>query len=181
METNFTPFPVINTARTCLRRFTHADVTAFYQLRSNPVMSKYIARQPYENEEVARKFIHNINGSIDNNEVLYWVLTLQGSNMLIGTLCLWNISTEHHRAEVGYEIHPHYQGQGLIHEALSAVIDYAFKTIGLHSLEAWVHPENTASQKVLMRCNFVREALFKENVFFDGKYVDTAIYSLLAP
>jgi ribosomal-protein-alanine N-acetyltransferase len=49
----------------------------------------------------------------------------------------------------------------------------------LHSVEADVNPANQPSIKLLERNNFVREAYFKENYFYDGKFLDSAIYTLL--
>jgi ribosomal-protein-alanine N-acetyltransferase len=49
----------------------------------------------------------------------------------------------------------------------------------LHSIEAIVNPDNKASIKLLERNSFTREAYFKENYFYDGKFLDSAVYSLL--
>jgi ribosomal-protein-alanine N-acetyltransferase len=49
----------------------------------------------------------------------------------------------------------------------------------LHSVEANINPANIASIKILEKFNFRREAYYKENFYFDGKFVDSAIYSLL--
>jgi ribosomal-protein-alanine N-acetyltransferase len=64
-------------------------------------------------------------------------------------------------------------------EALLKVINYGFKVINLHSIEANVNPGNAASIKLLEKNKFVREAYFKENYFYNGKFLDTVIYSLL--
>ncbi len=66
-------------------------------------------------------------------------------------------------------------------EALTAVLEYGFRTIGLHSVEANVDKENLASIRLLERNNFTREAHFKENYYFNGRFIDSVIYSLLAP
>jgi ribosomal-protein-alanine N-acetyltransferase len=60
-----------------------------------------------------------------------------------------------------------------------AVMEYGFGTMKLHSLEANVNPDNKASIKLLERNNFIKEAHFKENYFYDERYLDSAIYSLL--
>ena len=65
-------------------------------------------------------------------------------------------------------------------EAFNKVLEFGFNSMNLHSIEANVNPENKASIKLLERNNFIREAYFRENYFFDGKFLDTAIYSLLA-
>jgi RimJ/RimL family protein N-acetyltransferase len=66
-------------------------------------------------------------------------------------------------------------------EAMIIVIDYGFRAMHLHSIEANVNPDNAASIKLLQRNNFVREAYHKENYYFNGKFLDSAIYSLLTP
>ena len=66
-------------------------------------------------------------------------------------------------------------------EALKAVLHYGFYTMKLHSVEANIDPENATSKKLLERNGFIREAYYKENYFFEGKFIDSAIYSLLTP
>jgi ribosomal-protein-alanine N-acetyltransferase len=88
---------------------------------------------------------------------------------------------EHYRGEVGYVLLPEYQGKGIMHEALGAVIAYGFDVMKLHSIEANTNPNNTPSHKLLERHGFVREAYFKENYYYNGKFLDSAIYSLITP
>jgi ribosomal-protein-alanine N-acetyltransferase len=68
-----------------------------------------------------------------------------------------------------YVLHPLFQGRGLMQEAMIIVIDYGFRAMHLHSIEANVNPDNAASIKLLERNNFVREAYHKENSYFNGK------------
>ena len=65
-------------------------------------------------------------------------------------------------------------------EALLRVIDYGFSTMKLHSIEAHINPENAASGFLLEKSGFTREAYFKEDFFFNGRFIDTAVYSLLS-
>ena len=64
---------------------------------------------------------------------------------------------------------------------MTSVLDYGFTTMLLHSVEANVNKDNAASMKLLAKNNFVREAYFKENYFYNGRFLDSVIYSLLAP
>jgi len=64
-------------------------------------------------------------------------------------------------------------------EAIAEVIRYGFKEMNLHSLEGQVTPKNIPSIKILERNGFVREAYFKENYNWQGKFIDTAVYSLI--
>ena len=49
----------------------------------------------------------------------------------------------------------------------------------LHSIEAIIDPSNYASAKVLEKNGFIKEGHLRENVFFNGQYLDSVIYSLL--
>lgn len=176
---NFDPFPVITTDRFLLRRINKSDVNEIFFLRSDERVMKYIDRPPAKTIDDALKFIQNINDLEKNNEAVTWAIAVRGNSKLIGTICFWNIKKEHYRAEVGYVLHPEYWGKGIMQEVLTAVLQYGFKEMKLHSIEANVNPDNTASIKLLERNKFIREAYFKENYFYDGKFIDSAIYSLL--
>ena len=64
-------------------------------------------------------------------------------------------------------------------EALLAVIDFGFNNMKLHSMEGRINPHNAVSGIVLEKCGFTREAYFKEDYCCQGKFIDTAVYSLL--
>ncbi|HSC37593.1 MAG TPA: GNAT family protein, partial [Chitinophagaceae bacterium] len=110
-----------------------------------------------------------------------WGIYLKTAPGLIGTIGLWRIIKEHHRAEIGYLLSPAWQRRGLMQEAMEKVLDYGFSVIGLHSVEANVNPDNEASIRILEKNHFVREAYFKENYYYNGVFKDSVIYSLLTP
>jgi ribosomal-protein-alanine N-acetyltransferase len=142
---------------------------------------QYVDRKPCESEEEAAAFIRMITDNLDNNNGISWAITTHDSDEMIGSIAIWRIVKEHYRGELGYVLLPDYQRKGLMHEALNAVIAYGFTDMGLHSLEANINPDNAASQKVLERHGFVREAYFKENYYSNGRFLDSAIYSLITP
>jgi [ribosomal protein S5]-alanine N-acetyltransferase len=76
-------------------------------------------------------------------------------------------------------LHPNFWNKGIMKEALLAAIDFGFNQMKLHSIEAHINPDNVASGILLEKTGFVREAYFKEDFFFRGKFSDSAIYSLL--
>ena len=84
---------------------------------------------------------------------------------------------ENYRTETGYILHPDYHRKGIISEAFDTVIDYAFNVLKFHSLEAVIDPDNIASEQLLIKHKFVKEGHFKENGFFEGRFLDAVIYS----
>lgn len=181
LELNFSPFPQINTERLLLRKLRDTDAPELFFLRSDDMVMKYIDREKPKSEEEALDFLQKVNANIDKNEAIMWGIALKDKpDTLIGNIGFWRIISQHYRAEVGYMLHPGFWGMGIMKEALLAAANFGFNTMKLHSIEAHINPENVASGKVLEAAGFVREAYFKEDYFFRGKFLDTAIYSLLA-
>jgi ribosomal-protein-alanine N-acetyltransferase len=176
---NFNPFPNITTGRLNLRKIDSDDVNEIFFLRSDSRVLKYLDGEPVKSLDDALKFIKLINEMEAKNDCITWGITLKRNNKLIGTICFWNIKPEHYRAEVGYVLHPDYHRKGIMQEAMDEVLKYGFNVMKLHSIEADVSPQNIDSIKLLERNNFIKEAHFKENYHYDGKFLDTAVYSLI--
>lgn len=164
-----TPFPILCTDRLTLRQLSINDDKEIFALRSNNEVNKYIDRAPSDTIEDARNFIHKIEEIVNKNEGIYWAITLTDNDNLIGTICLFNFSTENDQAEIGYELLPIFQGQGIMHEAISKVISFGLQTIGLKTIEAYTHVENVNSTKLLEKFNFRKENSINSNL--DDKYV----------
>ena len=142
---------------------------------------KYIDRPRAKSIEDARMLISKMDEALVKNEGITWGITLKPDLKIIGTIGYWRIMKEHFRAEIGYQLHFDLQGKGIMQEALIKVLDYGFNIMQLHSIEANVNPNNLASIKFLEKNNFIREAYFKENYYFNGQFLDSAIYSFINP
>jgi ribosomal-protein-alanine N-acetyltransferase len=176
---NFNPFPILETERLLLRRIDTNDINEIFALRSNPETMKYIPRPLVKTNEDALEHIAMIDAKIENNEGINWGITLKNDPKLIGIIGHYRIKPEHFRAEIGYMLLPEFNGKGIIPEAVKEVVDYGFNVMKLHSIEAIIDPENFGSEKVLQKNGFVKEAHLKENEFYNGRFLDTVIYSLL--
>ncbi|MBA3706738.1 MAG: GNAT family N-acetyltransferase [Bacteroidetes bacterium] len=178
---NFSPFPTIITERLILRKVTENDVNEIFFLRSDKQVMKYIDRPSAQSIEDVFLYIQKIANLQNHNESITWGISLKNDPKIIGYLGFWNIKKEHFRSEIGYILHPNHHKKGIMQEALTAILDHGFKVFKFHSVEANVNPLNSSSIKLLERNNFKREAYFKEDYFFEGKFLDSAIYSLLTP
>src|SRR5947209_1765861 len=151
---NFTPFPVLKTARLALRQLVSSDANEIFALRSDGNVNKYLGRKPAKSIDDAKDFIRRIDENIKKNESIYWAITLSGTDKLIGTICLFDFSDDNLKAEIGYELLPHFQGKGIMQEAISKLIDFGIQDIGLNSIEAYTHSENGSSTRLLEKFNF---------------------------
>jgi len=177
--TNFSPFPILETDRLVLRTLTHADAPEMFRYRSSETIMKYIARPRAKTIEDAIVLIDRINTNVANNEGINWGITLNGSEKTIGYIGYMSFRKEDYRAEIGYLLSDEFHRQGIMQEAIRAVLAYGFNEIGLHSVSANVDPENIASLSILEKIGFKREAYFREDFYYDGKFLDSVILSLL--
>lgn len=181
LQLNFSPFPKLTTERLVLRKVEESDADEIFFLRSDKTVLQYLDKEPAASKDEALQWIKMIQESQNNGDVILWGITLKGEQKIIGTITFWNISKQHYRAETGYVLHPDHQRKGIMLEAMEAVLHYGFTKMKLHSVAANVNPGNTSSIKLLEKNNFIREAYFKEDYFFNGTFGDSAIYSLLTP
>jgi [ribosomal protein S5]-alanine N-acetyltransferase len=179
LDINFTPFPILETERLLLRRVVKEDVNEIFSLRSDKETMKYIPRPLVKTEEEALAHIEMIYEKIENNEGINWAITLKNAPKLIGLIGHYRIKPEHFMAEIGYMLLPEYQGKGIITEAIKETVKYGFEIMKLHSIEAVIDPENLASEKVLQKSGFEKEAHLKENEYYEGRFLDSVIYSIL--
>ena len=178
---NFSSFPHLVTERLQLTPITAADAPALFVLRSDPAVMRFIDRPLAKTENDALALIELITTMLEKNEGLTWGLRKREDSTLMGTIGFWRVEKENYRAEIGYLLHPALQGKGVMREAMKAALDYGFGQMGLHSVEANVNPANEASIRLLEKAGFIREAYFRENYFYNGRFLDSAVYSLLNP
>ena len=107
--------------------------------------------------------IHKINDEVSKNQWIDWGIALKKDNKLIGSICLWNISQEQSKAELGYDLMFEHQGRGIMSEAVKSVIKYGFESMVLDLIEAVPYSDNMKSIKLLEKNNFIRGTSFKEN------------------
>ena len=81
-------------------------------------------------------------------------------------------------ADVGYALLPQAQGQGYASEALRAICDYGFTTLGIHAINAWVLGNNLGSSRLLEKQGFVRIQVLENAFHLNGVDYDDWIYRL---
>ncbi len=181
LDLQLQPFRVLETKRLILRQPRPEDATDLFAVRSDERTLQFLDKDPDASADVTLALINRVHDSFMNNDTMFWAITLKGNDKVIGTINFWNIEKAHHRSEIGYLLHPDLWNKGIMSEALEAVLDFGFSALKFHSVEANVNPGNAGSIKVLEKQGFVKEAHFKENYYYNGVFLDSAIYSKLAP
>ncbi len=171
---------VLHTARLQLRPLRESDAAMILAIRSNPDVMRYGISGPWTALEQARQLIERDFAAMAAGEHLRLALVPHGQEEIVGNCNLFHLDRQSRRAEIGYDLHPEFWRKGYMNEALRALLEYGFSTLGLNRVEADIHPGNIASARSLEKLGFVREGLLRERWIVEGEVSDSVIYGLLA-
>ena len=104
------------------------------------------------------------------------------SNELAGGIQLSNIrqGIAQSAATIGYWIGKRFAGQGLMTDAVTAVVQHGFGRMGFHRIEAACLPANVASRKVLTKCGFTAEGTARKYLRINGEWQDHLLFAVIA-
>jgi len=173
--------PTLDTPRLRLRTLGAADVPALFAIFRDPEAMRYWSRPAMTDVAEAEALLRDIEIRAATGTLFEWGIARREDDLVIGTCTLFRIEREHRRAELGYILRRDHWGRGLANEALTAIVDHAFGSLGLHRLEADIDPRNAASIRSVERLGFKREGHLRERYFVAGEIQDSLIFGLLAP
>ncbi len=151
---NSDQFPALQTERLLLRRPNFNDWEMIAYLRSDKEVNKFVKRPAAKTKQQAQEFISKINNGIDKQELLYWVITEKADDEMLGSICLWKFSSDRKTAEVGYDLNPVFQGEGIMNECLQSIMEFGFQKLDLDRIEAYTQKNNEPSKRLLEKNNF---------------------------
>ena len=141
--------PTLRTERLRLRRPAERDLPAIAAIAGDWRVARRLARVPHPYGMAdARFFLERI---VPNQWV--WALTLPDTDVLFGTIGLLP-DDNGDAAELGYWLAPDAWGNGFATEAATAVLRFAFDTLGLSRLTSGHAENNPASGRVLAKLGF---------------------------
>ncbi|MFT3843480.1 MAG: GNAT family N-acetyltransferase [Lacibacter sp.] len=147
-----------------LREPLLTDAPAIQILRSDKTVNKYLNRPEKTSLQEAELFLENIRRGMNAGEAYYWIITpVSLPEKVMGTICLWNLNKAAQSAEIGFELLPCFHGKGFMQEAVQEIINYGHNLLHLKVITAFVHKENNASVKLLLKNKFCPDETGKYN------------------
>ena len=174
----FKKIPTIRTSRLTLRRLMPSDYRDMYEYSCLPEVTKYLLWHEHESPEQTFGYLNSINQCYKRGEYYDWAVTLTDGGKMIGTCGFTSFDFENGRAEVGYVLNPSFWGKGIATEAVSAVIEFAFKELGANRVEAKFIEGNTASLKVMEKCSMAFEGYHRQYMMIKGSYKNIGISAI---
>jgi ribosomal-protein-alanine N-acetyltransferase len=172
----FAPF-TLSAQRLQLRFLTAADVPALYRMYSDPHAMRFWSSAPWDNMQLAEAYFAAAQAGYESGDLLRMGIEVDGQ--LAGIVNLYGFNRQNRRCDIGYMLDRAFWGKGYMQEAMAALLDYAFRVLRLHRIEADIDPRNTASAKLLKSMHFVHEGHMRERWIVNGEICDTDFFGLL--
>jgi [ribosomal protein S5]-alanine N-acetyltransferase len=170
--------PILSSERLTLRRISENDAELLTVLRSDKNVNKYLDRPKNTTFEASQQFIQQILGGQQEHESYYWIITEKEDDKLIGTTCFWNFSEDRKTAEIGFELLPHFQGKGIMQEAVFKIIQFGFNDLALTEITAFTKKNNLKSIELLKNMGFFEDKSWENT---EGEYLEGYLFFTLKP
>lgn len=173
-------FEPIRTERLILRPSLLGDAEAAFQRRRLPEVARYQDwEMPYTLERAQQRMadVVSMDGPVDGQ---WWSLTVVDATAperILGDLAV-GITWGGRSAEIGFTFHPDHWGKGYATEAANAIVQYLFTDFGVHRVEGSLHPDNTASARVLEACGMTYEGLTRQSFWVGEECSDNMLYGM---
>ena len=179
IENVFSQLPQLTSDRLILRRLRASDVDDVYAYACDPDVARYTSWAPHTSPDESRQFVRRVLDAYLEKQVANWGLELKSERKLIGTGGFGSWNTEHGVAEIGYAVGKPYWGQGLMSEAVNAMIEFGFTRMALNRVVIRMDPRNTGSWRVAEKCGCRFEGIARRAIYTKGAFHDLMVWAIL--
>ena len=171
----------IETDRLILRRFTVGDAQAMFDnWASDDAVTRYLTWPTHTNVDVSKMVVQMWVENYAHDDFYNWAIELKAIAQPVGNISVVRCSDNSRRAEMGYCMGKKWWHQGIMSEALAAVIGYLIREVGINRVEARHAVENPGSGGVMKKCGMTYEGTLRQGGWCNAGMVDLKLYSILA-
>jgi len=159
-----------------LRLITPDDSARVLAWRNSPQVSAYM----YSDHQIGQGE-HNrwFTAALAASDRRYWIIEMDGEP--VGLANLARIDPANRRCDWAYYLgEASTRGRGLGSQIEYIVLRHVFETLGLNKLWCEVLLDNEGVWKLHESFGFVREALYRQHVFKDGRFQDVVGLGMLS-
>ena len=142
---------VLSTERLMLRPFTSADAEAMFRnWASDPEVTKFLTWPTHTSVEISAWVCNDWVSHYAEPDYYQWAIEYDG--YAIGSIAVVNHDDQVGKAHIGYALSRKMWHQGIMSEALQAVMNFLFDEVGYQRLESRHDPRNPHSGGVMKKC-----------------------------
>lgn len=175
----FGRLPRIETPRLILRRLTMRDAQDMFDYSRDPEVARYVLWDAHRSLSDTKAYLRWIIDQYHNSEPCSWGIELKETGRIVGTIGFMSYQSDNATVELGYSLARRCWGQGLMTEALQAVLRECFTVLRLHRVEAQHFTANASSGRVMAKCGMTHEGTFRSRIFNKGQFLDVEMWAIL--
>jgi ribosomal-protein-alanine N-acetyltransferase len=172
------PHPMLTSRRLRLRQFRDEDTDAMHQCFANPEAMRFwnhpVHTKRIETERAVRRFV-----DCTPSYYRFWAVADAKTDRCLGMVNYHAGHIRSKRVAIGYIVDPAHHRKGIATEAVAAMLDFCFGELGIHRVQAFIHPDNTASCKLVEKLGFRCEGLLRDHLRVSGVWRDDTLFALL--
>jgi len=171
--------PTLTGGQVVLRELRSSDAASLFALLTTDEVSRFISPPPTSVEGFERFIAWTLRQRAAGAYACFAV-TLQGYDTAIGIFQVRQLDAQFENAEWGFAIGSAFWGTGIFQTGAELVLEFTFKTLGVHRLEARAALLNGRGNGALLKLGAVQEAILRRSFHKNGEYLDQALYAILA-
>ena len=177
---NKTGTKTIETPRLLLRRFTIEDAEDMYEnWASDPEVTRYLTWPTHTDVEITRALLEDWVAKYADGAFFNWAIELKSTGRVIGNISVVHLREDIDEAVIGYCLSRAYWGQGIMPEALTAVMDYLFGAAGMNRIAAYHDSNNPKSGRVMQKAGMKWEGTSRAADRNNQGICDKVLYAML--
>ena len=171
----------METERLILRRFTQKDVQPMFEnWASDSEVTKYLTWPAHSSQDVTAYVLADWIAGYEKDDFYQWAIELKSLGQPIGSIAVVSRNDSAKLVHIGYCLGKSWWGQGLMTEALGAVIGFFFDEVGVNRVESRHDPNNPGSGAVMRKCGMHYEGTLRQSDWNNQGICDASWYALLA-
>lgn len=170
----------LETPRLILRKFEMSDANdMFKNWASDDEVSKFLSWSTHKDIDETKQILSKWISQSSNPDYYNWIITSKDTHEGIGGISVESINSKNSSCELGYNLSASYWNNGVMTEALKAVIKFLFTDIGFNRIQCKHDPMNIASGQVMIKSGMSYEGTLRQNFFANGRFHDSKLYAIL--
>ena len=170
----------IETRRLFLRPFRAEDARDMFEnWASDPEVTRFLTWPAHQSADITRMILNDWISRYAGGDYFNWAIELKETGRVIGSIAVVQLTPETESADIGYCLGRSFWGMGLMPEALRAVMDYLFDTVGLNRITAGHDVNNPKSGRVMAKAGMKPEGIMRQAGKNNQGICDVALYAAL--
>jgi [ribosomal protein S5]-alanine N-acetyltransferase len=140
---------VLRGSQVHLRPFQIRDAEDWYEVVRDPAVTTYLPWEPAVSVDAVRNYLMEQLGRRKRGDSLAFAILENETGKVIGSTDLMDLRIKKGHTEIGYLLGQPYWGRGIMTEAATLSVEFAFDCLKVNRLTAWADEENVGSRRVM--------------------------------